>query len=284
MCFRFPTLLLLAQLTRAATAQYTIDFHDRSIQVRVRFPEAAAGSVTFQLQPWAGVSNFDRDIYRVSAVDFRGTALAVTGRTATEWVVENGGKPFELSYLVVSPKEVFMNGGSGAYFHATLLKDWVLAWGHAFVLLPKNDKLAGGPAAVRVEANEYGRAVSTLPAGGRLEHLRELDDQLFLAGAFRTYQQKDPAVEYYFANRAGAAVPDQELMDGVGRILRAQSRYMGTPPAPKVLVAVVDGSPSSTGGTHVKNSLVIYPDFTKPLMADHQATLRLAAHELSHYG
>jgi hypothetical protein len=67
-------------------------------------------------------------------------------------------------------------------------------------------------ASVRLETNEYGRWGSTLPKGGKLPHLQDLTDQLFIAGAFRSY--REAGRRYYFAT-SSAIVPDGNLMQAV---------------------------------------------------------------------
>ena len=83
MGFRLAIPLLFCALARAAS-QYTIDLHDRAATVRARFPQAVEETVTFVLHPWAGYSDFHRDIDRVAASDFQGNSaerrVAHTGR------------------------------------------------------------------------------------------------------------------------------------------------------------------------------------------------------------
>jgi predicted metalloprotease with PDZ domain len=168
---------------------------------------------------------------------------------------------------------------SGSQFHATLLKGWVVMWGHAFVLAPIRSPLARAPVTVRMETNEYGRWDSTVPKSGKLPHLEDLIDQLFVAGAFRSYRQAGK--RYYFAT-SQASVPDRDLMQAVDKILVAQARYMGTLPPRSPLLVFTDGRPTSNGGTAVRNSAVFYPDLSQDLKSGNWAALRLIGHELFH--
>jgi predicted metalloprotease with PDZ domain len=181
--------------------------------------------------------------------------------------------------LISDAKDAMVGTDPGSQFHATLLKDWVVMWGHAFVLAPIHGPLARAPVTVRMETNEYGRWDSTVPKNGKLPHLEDLIDQLFIAGAFRTYRQAGR--RYYFAT-SPEAVPDRDLMQAVDRILVAQARYMGTLPPRSPLLVLTDGRPSSNGGTVVWNSAVFYPDLSQDLKSGNCAALRLIGHELFH--
>src|SRR6476659_4556099 len=144
MGFRFAITLLFCALARAAS-QYTIDLHDRAATVRARFPQAVEDTVTFVLHPWAGYSDFHRDIDRVAASDFQGNSLSVESRTPGEWVVRNKRRPFELTWRVTSAKDGMMGNGPGGQFHATICREWALMWGHSFVLVPVRSPLADAP-------------------------------------------------------------------------------------------------------------------------------------------
>lgn len=271
-------LILLPATVQAATAQYTISLHDRAAEVRARFPEAAEESVTFVLQPWAGYDFFG-DIERVAVSDPRGNPLPVEPKPEGQWVVQNHRQPFQLTWRVKATKDAMVGNYSGSQFHATLLKDWVVMWGHAFVLAPIRSPLARAPVAVRMETNEYGHWDSTVPKGGKLPHLDDLIDQLFIAGAFRSYRHAGR--RYYFAT-SQASVPDRDLMQAVDKILVAQARYMGRRPPRSPLLVFTDGRPLSNGGTVVRNSAVFYPDLSQDLKSGNSAALRLIGHELFH--
>jgi hypothetical protein len=270
--------LLLQGIGGAATAEYTIALHDRALQVRARFPVAAQESVAFELHSWAGY-DFYGDVDGVAAADLRGNVLAVESKGNGQWLVPNHRQPFELRWRVKAPKDSMMGNVPGGQFHASLFADWAVMWGHAFILAPVSGPLASGPVAVQVEANEYGKWDSTLPAGGVLPHLRDLPDQLFLAGAFRNVRQADR--QYYFAT-SQAVVPDRDLMNAVDKIFSAQTRYMGAKPSRPPMLVFTDGRSGSSGGTVVQNSAVYYPDLTRDLSAGNQAALRLIGHELCH--
>jgi predicted metalloprotease with PDZ domain len=278
MGFRLVFPLLVCAIARAAS-QYTIDLHDRAAMVRAKFPQAVEETVTFALQPWAGYSDFYRDIDRVAASDFQGNSLAVEAHTPGEWVVRNNRRPFELTWRVISGKDGIMGNAPGGQFHATICRNWALMWGHAFVLAPVRSPLADAPVVVRFAPNEYERWDSTVPAGGALAHLNDLADQLFVAGGFRAYREQ--AARYYFATRQDV-VTDRELMESVEKILRAQARYAGAKTERTPLLVFVDGRPTSTGGTVVQNSAVFYPDLSRDLQAGNRKTLRLIGHELFH--
>ena len=94
-------------------------------------------------------------------------------------------------------------------------------WGHAFVLVPIRSPLARAPVRVRMETNEYGHWDSTVPKSGKLPHLEDLSDQLFVAGAFRNYRQAGR--RYYFAT-SQASVPDHALL---GLLMDLQLRKKG---------------------------------------------------------
>ena len=278
MRFRLLVLVLLPAAVQAATAQYTIALHNRTAEVRARFPRAAEDAVTFKLHSWAG-TDFYRDIEGVDAFDLRGNPLSVESKTEGEWVVHNNRRPFELRWRVKATKDAILSNFPGSQFHATLLKDWVLMWGHAFVLSPVRSPLSAIPVKVRMETNEYGHWDSTLPAGGTLPHLEDLIDQLFIVGAFRSYRQ--PGGQYYFAT-SQAKIPDRELMEAVDKIFVAQTRYMGTKPSRFPMFVFTDGRPGSSGGTVVQNSAVFYPDLSQDLTSNNRGALRLIGHEIFH--
>ncbi len=278
MRFHVLALVLLPAAGHAATAQYTIALHNRTAEVRARFPKAAVDAVTFKLESWAG-TDFYRDIENVAALDFRGNPVPVEPKAEGEWLVHNNRRPFELRWRVKATKDAILSNFPGSQFHATLLKDWVLMWGHAFVLSPVHSPLSAMPVKVRMQTNEYGHWDSTLPAGNALRHLEDLSDQLFIAGAFRSYRQ--PGGQYYFATTQ-AKVPDRELMEAVDKIFVAQTRYMGTKPSRFPMFVFTDGGPGSSGGTVVRNSAVFYPDLSQDLTSNNRGALRLIGHEIFH--
>src|SRR5258708_8827383 len=222
MRFHVLALVLLPAAGHAATAQYTIELHTRTAEVRAGFAKAAVDAVTFKLESWAGTDLY-RDIENVAALDFRGNPVPVEPKAEGEWLVHNNRRPFELRWRVKATKDAILSNFPGSQFHATLLKDWVLMWGHAFVLSPVHSPLSAMPVKVRMQTNEYGHWDSTLPAGNALRHLEDLSDQLFIAGAFRSYRQ--PGGQYYFATTQ-AKVTDRELMVAGDKIFVAQTRYM----------------------------------------------------------
>jgi len=278
MRFQVLALLLLPAAGQATTSQYTIALHNRTAEVRARFPKAVEDSVTFALQSWAA-TDFYGDIEAVTASDLRGNPVPVEPKAEGGWVVQNHRRPFELRWRVKATKDAMVGNSSNSQFHATLLKDWVSMWGHAFVLSPVHSPLADAPVKVRMQTNEYGHWDSTLPANGALPHLQDLTDQLFIAGAFRSYRQ--PGGQYYFATTQ-ATVPDRELMEAVDKIFVAQTRYMGTKPSGFPMFVFTDGRPSSSGGTVVRNSAVFYPDLSQDLKSGNRGALRLIGHELFH--
>jgi predicted metalloprotease with PDZ domain len=277
---RFLALLLLltAPAVRAATAVYNISLHDRAAEVTARFPVAPVPAVTFKLHSWAGFDYF-QDIERVTASDLRGNPLPVEAKPDGEWIVQNRRRPFTLTWRVQSAKNAMIEKSSGSQFHATLLKDWALLWGHAFILLPEASPLVQAPVRVRIETHEYGASDSTLPRGGKLAHLADLSDQLFLAGAFRVYRR--PGRRFYFAT-SQAVVPDRDLMQAVDRIFLAQTRYMGVTPLKSPFFVFTDGLAWTTGGTVVRNSAVFYPDLSRDLQSENRGALRLIGHEIFH--
>lgn len=270
--------LLVAGIGRGATSQYTIDLQDRSVMVHAKFFSVREESVTFKVEEWAGTSDFYRDIYRVNAADSRGRRLTVVRVSSNTWQVHNRRRSFELTYFVTSAKDAFVTASASSRFHVTLLKEWALLWGHAFLLTPVKSSLAESPVTIRFRPNEYHQWATTLPRS-RIEHLSDLTDQLFVAGGFRAYERN--GVKYLFGNLA-TAVRDRDLMDSSDRILGAQSRYMAAERPKSTLIVFVDGTSTSSGGTVVRNSAVIYPDLSRDLLADNEATLRLIAHELFH--
>jgi predicted metalloprotease with PDZ domain len=274
----FLAILLLPVSAKAITAQYAIALHDRSADVRARFPQALEDSVTFTIRPWAG-ADFTHDIEQVAAMDLRGRPLTVESTTPGEWVVQNHHRPFQLNWHVIATKDAMLSKNSGSQFHATLLKDWVSLWGHSFILTPLRSALADAPVTVQMETNEYGHWDSTLPPNRTLPHLDNLTDQLFIAGAFRTSTQ--PGRRFYFAT-SQTVVPDRDLMEAVDKIFTAEARYMGGPPSRPPLLVFADGRSNSSGGTVVQNSAVFYPDLTQDLKYRNRAALRLIGHELFH--
>jgi predicted metalloprotease with PDZ domain len=278
---RFPAVMALVLLPvtgQAATVQYTIGLHDRVAEVRAKFPEDAEESVTFALQSWAGC-DFYGDIERLAASDLHGNPLPIEPKPDGEWVVQIHRQPFQLTWRVRATKDAMVGSELSSQFHATLLKDWVLIWGHAFLLTPIRSPLSRAPVTVRMETNEYGRWDSTLPAGRKLPHLEDLTDQLFIAGNFRSYRRAGR--KYYFAT-SQAAVPDRDLMQAVDKIFGAQTRYMGKSPSRPPLFVFTDSRPMFNGGTVVQNSAVLYPDLSLGLESRNWAVLRLIAHELFH--
>jgi predicted metalloprotease with PDZ domain len=271
-------LLLLSIPAPAETVRYTIDLHDRTAAIRARFPAVVEDAVKFTIHSWAGY-DFDSDIEQVAASDLNGEPLPVESNAKGLWIVHNRRRPFELAWRVKAAKDSMVGSDSGSQFHATLLPEWALLWGHAFVLQPAGSPLSAAPVEVRVNPNEYKSWDSTLPPNGRLLHLADLTDQLFIAGSWRRYQR--PAGRYYFAT-SQQAVSDLDLMAAVDRIFTAQTRYMGTRALDSPMFVFADGRTGFGGGTVVRNSAVFYPDLSRDLQSNNSAALRIIAHELFH--
>lgn len=290
--FQFLQIFILSALTGifvvtslGQTAKREIYCHlaldDRMLEVKMAIPASKQAKTEFKVSDWAGVDNYADNIYRVRATDAGGNNLALEKTDERTWTVTGSGRPFTLSYEVVSQKESFMGSNSRGQFQPTLFRDYAFLWGATFLLHPTADELAELPVNLKITPGSYRISYSNFE--GRVKSFNEFSDLFLAAGNYRAERRVIAGRRVQFIIQGDKwKFTDKQFIDTVSKIIAAQVGYMGFYPADKenLLVTLTEGTPTSAGGTVVKNVISIYPDAQLPL--DDPITLGLITHEHFH--
>lgn len=277
-----PTLAQAASPACASAAlRYDVSLQAGAVRVGVCVPGAGADSAVFELPEWGGVETFGDNVGEISAAGADGGALPVARRGTGRWVVSGARRPFRLAYTIRHAKPTFMGEKDGGQFQPTLFDRWALLWGQSYVLRPASDALAALPAGVRVDAGPYGAAWASWGADSVHAGVDALRNTVLVAGDFRREAREVEGVPITFLSTGDWRFADSAFAGAVQRVLRSQARDMGSYPAKRLTVILVPGTPSSVGGTVVKDAMVVYPNPESDVPRDPFA-MGLIAHEHFH--
>lgn len=284
--FCTATLLVLTwpQLIPAQTVrpiEVELSFQDRALGVSARFPKLAEDEVQFELAHWAGVRDFHKNISLLKAVDNENNPLQVDVVSDGVWRVQSNKRPFELSYLVSHEKPTFTVGRT-EHFQPSLFQDWAFLWGQSYLLVPQNHRYQDRPVEVSIKPGSYQSTWPSWASDGKLNSFHELADSLLIAGDFRISEIELEATKVRIAIRGDWKFTDERAIATIEKVIRAQARYMQTPPKQDLLIALVPGSVNSFGGTVVGGAIGMYPSPEEDLTADGSTALHLVAHEHFH--
>jgi predicted metalloprotease with PDZ domain len=282
----FAVIFLIALSALFAQAQtgevkLTLTFSDRMLDVKIEVPASNLEKTAFTLSDWGGQSNYAENIYRVAARDKNGNALKPEKTAARTWAVDNQKKAFELSYTVVSQKDSFIGTGSRSYFHPTIFNNYAFLWGMTFLFFPDDEKISALPVRLQINPNEYARVYSNFAE--KADSFDALSELFVAAGDYRVAEKTigGRRVRFLFQGKEWKFT-DEEFSGTVARMIEAQTKYMGfSPSKDDLLITLTEGSPSSKGGTVVKNVISVYPS-PQDGLKDFD-TLRLIAHEHFHF-
>lgn len=258
-----------------------LSLNNGRLEVRMTIPAGRQTKTGFRISDWAGVSNYAENIRQVRATDTKGVNLPIEKTDDRTWIVSGDGRAFTLSYEVVSQKESFMGTKPRENFHPTLFRDYAFLWGQTFLLQPVEDEISELPVNLKITPGGYGVLYSNF--GKRVKSFNEFSDLFLAAGNYRASRRVVAGRNVQFIIQGDKwKFTDEQFIDTVSKIIAAQVRYMGFYPARKenLLVTLNEGTPTSAGGTVVKNVISIYPDTLLPL--DDPITLGLITHEHFH--
>jgi predicted metalloprotease with PDZ domain len=283
---KFIIFLFIASGALSAAAQTnqikcTLNLTDRTLDVKIEVPPGKFDKTSFSLSDWGGQPNYAENIYRVSARDINGNALAVEKTAARTWVVNNAKKAFELSYTVVSQKDSFMGTGARNHFHPTLFRDYAFLWGNTFLFFPDDEEIARLPVRLQINPHEYANFYANFD--GRAGSFSDLSELFVAAGDYRVVEKTIGGRRVKFLlNGKNWKFTDEQFAGAVTQIIEAQVKYMGfSPSSDNLLITLNEGTPASKGGTVVKNVISVYPNPQAGLQ-DFD-TLKLIAHEHFHF-
>jgi len=246
------------------------------------YPAQEEQSTTFMVDDWAGVPDFNENISGVLATGEDGEAFHVEHPESHSWVVHHDGKPFNLSYQVTSPKDSFIGKGRTGAYQPTLIKQRALLWGHSFVLYPTSDTLFDLPVRTSISSSEYANPQASWDLN-EPQPMNDVINGLLAAGDYRTIVKKimnTPVT--ILASGSNWRFTDEEFVSTVGKILQLQADSMGFYPAPRLMIALMEGNDSHTGGSVGRHAMFIYPNPKNQLEDEELSTLRLISHENFH--
>lgn len=258
-----------------------LSLDDRQLEVKMTIPASVLPKINFRISDWAGVNNYADNIYRVRAQDAEGKSLPLEKTDERTWTVNGNNRAFTLSYQVVSQKESFMGNNLRGHFHPTLFRDYAFLWGQTFLLQPVEDEIAELPVNFKAAPGSYGVLYSNFD--GRVKSFNDFSDLFLAAGNYRASRRVIAGRDVQFIIQGDKwKFTDAQFVQTVSKIIAAQVKYMGFYPAARenLLITLNEGTPSSAGGTVVKNVISIYPDTQLPL--DNPITLGLISHEHFH--
>jgi predicted metalloprotease with PDZ domain len=259
----------------------TLTLSDRTLDVKIEVPPNQFDKTSFGLSDWAGQSNYAENIYRVSAKDKNGNALALEKTDARTWTVSNAKKAFELDYTVISQKDSFIGNNVRNHFHPTIFKNYAFLWGMSFLLFPGEKEILGLPAKLQIIPNEYGNYYTNFE--GKADSFDHLSEFFLAAGDYRVIQKTIGGRNVKFLLQGkNWKFTDEQFAGAVSKVIEAQIRYLGfSPSKDDLLITLNEGTLASRGGTVVKNVISVYPNPQAGLQ-DFD-TLKLISHEHFHF-
>lgn len=277
----FIALFCLSAQGQTNEIKCSLTLSDRTLDVKVEVPPNRFDKTSFSLSDWAGQQNYAENIYRVSAKDKNGNALTLEKTDARTWVVSNAKKAFELDYTVVSQKDSFMGNSIRNHFHPTIFKNYAFLWGMSFLLFPDEKEVLALPVKLQVIPNEYANYYSNFE--GKAASFDDLSEFFLAAGDYRVIEKTIGGRDVKFLLQGkNWKFTDEQFAATVSQIIEAQIKYLGfSPSSDNLLITLNEGSPSSKGGTVVKNVISVYPNPQAGLQ-DFD-TLKLISHEHFHF-
>ena len=279
---KFITVLFIALFCYQARAQtgeikVNLNLTDRTLDVKIEVPPGGFDKTSFSVSDWAGQTNYAENIYRVAAKNKNGIALPLEKTDARTWVVSNAKRAFELSYTVVSQKDSFMGTNDRNHFHPTLFRNYAFLWGSTFLLFPDDKSLARLPVKIQITPNEYANYYTNFE--GKADSFKDLSDLFVAAGDYRVVPKTIGGRQVKFLLQGkNWKFTDEQFTGAVSQIIEAQVKYMGFSPSKEnLLITLTEGTPSSKGGTVVKNVISVYPNPQAGLQDFN--TLKLISHE-----
>ena len=249
------------------------------VHVELKF-DSQANSNIFRTSRWGGVRDYHKNIHHLTAESIDGETLSVTPLQDGRWRVHNRNQPFRIQYEVRHEKPAFMNGRFG-HQQPTLMDDWVLLFGYAYLLEPEDSRLTERPIDITIENGPFQRNFNSW-GGSRVARYRQLIDSILIAGKYRVYESQNGDSKLTIAIQGNWSDSDDQMCGIVRKIATAQSKYMECSPVEDLLVVMVPGESNSSGGTAVRGAIAIYPSPDFPLSQLGSPSSQLLAHEHFH--
>lgn len=248
------------------------------IHAEARFPRPAADSVVLAIPPWAGVTDFIRDVELSASRDGRPLESV---RTGDSWVVRGTTDAFTVHWSVPAERDSFIGRTRADAFRPIMQQDWGFAWGRGWVLQTSDSVLRTLHVTLATDRGSYSTIRFSKPTD--VGSLNALASSLLLVGDFREVRDSIGSLELVYLIRGSDwSFPDSALVGAVGDIARAFADAMRFAPRERQWVVLVEGSASSSGGTVEGGALALYPNPEDSLRGGSYGTLRLIAHELFH--
>jgi predicted metalloprotease with PDZ domain len=280
------TILFIALFCLSARGQEneikcSLTLSDRTLDVKIEVPPNQFDKTSFSLSDWAGQQNYAENIYRVSAKDKNGNALALEKTGARTWVASNAKKAFELDYTVISQKDSFMGNNVRNHFHPTIFKNYAFLWGMSFLMFPVEKEILALPVKLQINPNEYANYYTNFE--GKADSFDDLSEFFVAAGDYRVIQKTIGGRNVKFLLQGKDwKFTDEQFAQTVSQIIEAQIKYLGfSPSSDNLLITLNEGTLASRGGTVVKNVISVYPNPQSGLQDSD--TLKLISHEHFHF-
>jgi predicted metalloprotease with PDZ domain len=137
------------------------------------------------------------------------------------------------------------------------------------------------PVKLEIKPNEYANYYTNFEA--KADSFDNLSELFVAAGDYRVVEKTIGGRRVKFLLQGkNWKFTDEEFTGAVSKIIEAQVRYMGfSPSKDNLLITLTEGTPSSRGGTVVKNVISVYPNPQVGLQ-DFD-TLKLISHEHFHF-
>ncbi|HKG92503.1 MAG TPA: hypothetical protein VKA84_11445, partial [Gemmatimonadaceae bacterium] len=262
------------------------------LAVELEFTGGAGGETTLTLPTtWGGRERLYEGIRELRALSPR-TSLRDGGRPWLKRVTHPPGAPVRVAYEVVQTwRRGESEGGDRERLYRPILsRDYVHFFGSGVFVRASEQSGVQVPVTLRwrdvpddwVLANSW----AALARGERVQHFRaspsELDYSVFVAGDFRLHRIRTEGGPITVALRGAWKFTDDELLDVLGRIVRAEREFWDERDFPYYLVTLIptgERGGGNLGGTGLTNSCALYAYDDVRLGIEMKRTI---AHELFH--
>jgi predicted metalloprotease with PDZ domain len=261
------------------------------VKVTERVRGAPDGKTVFAVaDEWGGVTDAERDVQHVTALDENGAPLVVTRTKKNRWMVPHPSHAeFSLTYYLVSSSPEL----NWETRYRLILDDKQFHLpGTVGLLLPKfldddqprhlrfhwrGFREAGWAVATSFGADAEGFAAD--------ESIQNLWQSVWVAGRFRIFERPVRGGALRFALSGKFDFTDEQLADTTTKIIESERSFFGDFSYPSYLIALLPvgepatGNGSSRGGSGLTRTFVLYLQPGAPLDAQ---VKRLLAHEHFH--
>jgi len=281
--FLFLSLILPSKNANAQIRyEFAVDNQKRYMEVRGAYPASPLRKVSFRI----GSDNTDKrdfkdNIESVVAQTITGNNLKVSHPTDREWIVHNDGASFEIKYKVRSTKKTHEGDNEG--FHPTIFPKMAMLLGGTYLLRHPKDKFPDIPIFAKVDAPGYPSIVASWNPNTPLDSIEDLAQSIIIAGDLQEHRFSifESSITVVVQGNQWKFKP-KRFLSAVEKVIKAQERYMGFYPAPKMLMAVTENDPGSTWGTKNTDAFVLLTDPVKEFFSEAGGSFATFSHEHFH--